>query len=131
MGERGLRVIVCGGRDFCKTDVESAFLYLTLDLIHAKTPIGHVWHGNARGVDSCSGIWAWRRKVQCTPVPARWKDEGKSAGPKRNQRMLGQSIDLVIAFPGGRGTDDMIRRAEKAGVTVKRIAYPANPTPTP
>jgi len=29
--------------------------------------------------------------------------------------------ELVLAFPGGSGTADMVRRAEEAGVTVKRI----------
>ena len=31
--------------------------------------------------------------------------------------------DLVVAFPGGTGTADMIRRAKKAGVEVKEIKY--------
>jgi hypothetical protein len=30
-------------------------------------------------------------------------------------------VDLVIAFPGGAGTADMIRRAEAAGIEVRRI----------
>jgi UDP-N-acetylmuramoylalanine-D-glutamate ligase len=29
--------------------------------------------------------------------------------------------DLVVAFPGGRGTTDMISRAKKAGVKVMEI----------
>jgi hypothetical protein len=29
--------------------------------------------------------------------------------------------DLVLAFPGGRGTADMIQRAEAAGVPVQRL----------
>ncbi len=29
--------------------------------------------------------------------------------------------DLVIAFPGGKGTADMVARAEKAGVPVQRV----------
>lgn len=45
-----------------------------------------------------------------------------AAGPIRNQHMLDiGKPDVVLAFPGGRGTEDMIRRAEKAGVPVKRI----------
>ena len=30
--------------------------------------------------------------------------------------------DLVIAFPGGRGTADMVRKANRAGVKVVEIA---------
>jgi hypothetical protein len=29
--------------------------------------------------------------------------------------------DLVVAFPGGKGTADMVRRARKANVPVKEI----------
>ena len=29
--------------------------------------------------------------------------------------------DLVIAFPGGRGTENMIKQAEAAGIPVRRI----------
>jgi len=36
--------------------------------------------------------------------------------------MLGHSPDLVLAFPGGRGTADMVSRATKAGVRVVEIA---------
>jgi hypothetical protein len=32
----------------------------------------------------------------------------------------GGKPDLVITFPGGRGTADMVRRAEKAGIEVTR-----------
>jgi acyl-CoA synthetase (NDP forming) len=57
-----------------------------------------------------------------TSFPANWKKHGKSAGPIRNQLMLDVGKpDLVIAFPGGSGTADMIRRARKAGVPVKEI----------
>ena len=29
--------------------------------------------------------------------------------------------DIVVAFPGGRGTADMVKRAEDAGVRVIRV----------
>jgi hypothetical protein len=38
--------------------------------------------------------------------------DGRAAGPRRNQRMLEDfRPDLVVAFPGGRGTAYMVRRA--------------------
>ena len=37
----------------------------------------------------------------------------------RNARMLAEGKpDLVVAFPGGRGTADMVAQARKAGVRV-------------
>jgi hypothetical protein len=123
----GLRVIVCGGRDYMDWDAGFA----ALDKIHAETPIEFVFHGNARGADSIASAWASepmraRRGVRNCPCPAQWAKHGKSAGPKRNQAMLGNGIDLVIAFPGGRGTADMVRRARAAGVSV---VEPMSPTP--
>src|SRR5262249_16770583 len=45
-----------------------------------------------------------------------WDELGKKAGPLRNQRMLDEGKpDLVVAFPGGGGTKDMVRRAVQAG----------------
>jgi hypothetical protein len=50
-------------------------------------------------------------------------EEGKAAGSIRNQRMLDaeKHIDVVVAFPGGRGTADMVRRARAAGIHVLEI----------
>ena len=46
-----------------------------------------------------------------------WKKYGKKAGPLRNQQMLEEGKpDLVVAFPGGNGTADMVRRAKKANI---------------
>jgi hypothetical protein len=112
-----MRVIVCGGRDF----FDSNKGFAALDAVHAATPIKHLWHGNARGADSIADAWARARGVNVHPVPADWQKYGRRAGPKRNQNMLGQCPDLVIALPGGRGTADMVRRAKNAGVPVKEI----------
>lgn len=49
-----------------------------------------------------------------TRLEARVQAEG--AGPIRNSFMLALGPDLVLAFPGGRGTADMVRQASEAGV---------------
>jgi hypothetical protein len=52
---------------------------------------------------------------------AEWDKHGRAAGPIRNQQMLDDGKpDLVLAFAGGRGTDDMCRRAREAGIEVRR-----------
>ncbi len=53
---------------------------------------------------------------------ALWERHGRAAGVIRNQAMLDYGIDLVLAFPGGRGTADMVRRARSAGVAVAAVA---------
>ena len=50
--------------------------------------------------------------------PADWAKHGKAAGPIRNAEMLTEFLpDYIVAFPGGKGTADMLRKAEKARVT--------------
>ncbi len=112
-----MRVIVCGGRNY----QDREHIYSVLDEMHARVPLTTLIHGNARGVDSYANEWA-AGKVQTLTFTPLWEEYGKSAGPKRNQRMLNDGKpDIVVAFPGGRGTADMIARAEAAGVKVVRI----------
>ena len=60
------------------------------------------------------------RAVWCETYPAAW-DRGRRAGPERNQRMIeiGEP-DGGVAFPGGCGTADMVRKARAAGLVVWR-----------
>ena len=74
-------------------------------------------HGAAPGADRLAGRWAVARRVPCKGYPAQWDRLGRAAGPLRNQQMLAcEHVDLVVAFPGDKGTEDMLRRALKAGI---------------
>lgn len=118
-GRAPIRVLVCGGRDFSNKHQ----LYTELDRIHAETPISCIIEGGAAGADYLAARWSVRANLNDhARYPADWTMHGRAAGPIRNQRMLDEGKpDLVVAFPGGRGTADMVRRAEKAGVPVVRI----------
>lgn len=109
------RVLVCGGRDY--TDLNRVW-----DVLDEIKP-SHVIEGGARGADDLASRWAFSREVPCDTYPANWEAHGPAAGPIRNQYMLiDGKPDLVVAFPGGRGTADMVRRARKAGIPVREIA---------
>lgn len=110
-----MTVLVCGGRNFGNR----WWLYTALDALHDWKPIDVLIHGDARGADHLAGEWARDRKVPCRRYPADWEKHGKSAGPRRNQQMLDEGRpDLVMAFPGGAGTRDMVTRAKRAGIRV-------------
>jgi hypothetical protein len=119
-----MRVLVCGGRDFHDYRF-FAFRMNELEAEYGRFDV--LIHGGAKGADHCSYLWAnspWANR-SVLPFAADWKAHGKSAGPKRNQKMLDEGKpDLVIAFPGGRGTSDMVRRAKKAGIEVIEVAKP-------
>jgi hypothetical protein len=113
------RVLVCGGRNYSDMDR----LFSVLGAEHAVNPIDDLIHGAAKGADMLAHEWAYRNNVRMHPFLADWETYGRRAGVLRNQRMLDEGRpDLVIAFPGGRGTADMVRRAERAGIHVTQIA---------
>lgn len=115
-GGVSLRVLVCGGRDFKDRD----FIHNTLCDLHAKRgPFEVVIHGDATGADSEAEIWASLMNIKSLPFRPDWHTHGKAAGPIRNQRMiLDGRPDLVVAFPGGRGTADMVNQARKNQIEV-------------
>jgi hypothetical protein len=113
-----MRVLVCGGRYFADAEL----LNRTLDELHDKTRITLLIHGAQRGADKLAGSWARGRIVPVKEFPADWRKHGNSAGPIRNRQMLKEGKpDLVIAFPGGVGTADMMEQARAAGVEVREV----------
>lgn len=114
-------VVACGGRGYD----DAAFVDHTLDGIHDNRGIAKLVTGGASGADLLSERWATRRKVPNVMYGADWKRHGRKAGPMRNQEMLdAEKPDLVVAFPGGKGTADMVRRARAADVPVIEVSPP-------
>lgn len=114
-------VLVCGGREF----TGAAFVYATLDRLHALYQFSLVIEGDARGADRLGGEWADSRGIPHMKYPADWENLGRAAGPIRNAQMLREGRpDLVVAFPGGRGTAHMVRIAREAGVEVIEVDFP-------
>lgn len=109
------RVLVCGGRDFN----DPLTLGSWLGGIAKRQGISALIHGGARGADFMAAEFAKWSGIPVEEYPADWRTHGKAAGPIRNQRMLDEAKpDLVVAFRGGSGTADMVRRARAAGVEV-------------
>ena len=109
-----MRVLVCGGRDFA----EPVKLRAKLDTLHRKG-MTVVIQGGAKGADYVAKMWAEDNGVNSIQVNAEWEKYGKAAGHIRNSIMLKQGQpDLVLATRGGRGTANMIKQANNAGVPV-------------
>jgi predicted Rossmann-fold nucleotide-binding protein len=114
-----MRVIVCGGRNYW----DRVLAYAVLDKLHRQKGIDAIIQGGANGADTLASEWADSRSVRNIQFDADWESHGNFAGPMRNRRMLEEGRPaLVIAFPGGRGTADMVKKARKAGVQVVEIA---------
>jgi hypothetical protein len=127
-----MRILVCGGRDYSYYDN-----YITMcevmdeiceeyDLFYDdgtyQMPDANkltIIHGGARGADNLIDRWAVARGLPMEVYPAEWHKYGNKAGFVRNMQMLSEGKpDLVVAFPGGRGTAHMVTIAEKHGVPV-------------
>jgi hypothetical protein len=122
----GKRVLVCGGRDFTNRD----FVWNTLsDLDATRGPFAVVIHGCATGVDSEAALVAEmlaeikrEPRTKALGFRADWQKYGKAAGPIRNCRMLVEGKpDFVIAFPGGKGTANLVKKARSMRIEVIEV----------
>ena len=128
-----MRVAVCGGREFS----DRKRVFEALDTVHEATPIAELMHGDCRGADRLAAEWAGARGIPISAYPADWNNidlpgakirvrNGRpydaTAGFRRNLRMLIEGApQLVIAFPGGPGTEHMVAQAFKRDLAVLSV----------
>ena len=97
-------VLVCGGRDFN----DYKFVERELDKLDLS-PEDTIVNGDAKGADKLAQIYAFHHGIKYRNFPAQWNKYGASAGPIRNRQMFDETKpNVVVAFPGGRGTFDMV-----------------------
>ena len=112
-------------------------MFAALDAMHAQEPITRLAHGacgwdrdrpatctpdKLEGADRWAHEWATERGVPVQTYAAKWTAQGRSAGPRRNGEMLHQERpNVVVAFPGARGTADLIRQAESMRLRVTQV----------
>ena len=113
--------IICGGRDFANQEMFNAAMeHLTVK--HGLPQC--VVNGGAQGADMMARHWGERLALDVKTEEANWSKYGNAAGPIRNQAMLDKySPDLVVAFPGGKGTADMVKRGRAAGVQIAEVTW--------
>lgn len=119
-----MRILICGSRKW--KDGQFIRQKLAQALIRSAFFVDSVViHGGAAGADTLGGEAARFLMVDRIEVfKPNWNKYGKSAGFKRNQQMLTEGKpDLVLAFQlnNSSGTQDMIDRAQKAGVPVQKF----------
>lgn len=134
-----MKLLVTGTRQLESADDRRTVRKAIVDLIHEHQP-EVIIHGAAAGVDSYVAATAATLDVPTDAHPAKWREHNscrcpetaaycREAGSRRNQEMLELKPDLVVAFPGprSRGTWDMVRRAEVAGIEVQINYLTGNP----
>lgn len=107
-------IIITGGRDYDDwAMVQDVLLFLNPGL---------VIQGGAEGADKLAKEWCEYNNVNCVQIDADWNTHGKSAGPKRNLKMVQDFPKaIIVAFPGGKGTENCIKTAVGFNRIVMRI----------
>lgn len=120
--ENFMKILVCGGRDY---NDRTSFYYYMDDIAKLYGRPITIIEGGARGADRMAQEFAKADGYDLETYPADWKKHGKAAGPIRNKQMLDEGKpDLVVAFPGGKGTQNMVEQAKKANIPVESITKP-------
>lgn len=125
---------MCGSRN--ATDPGCVYACLG----HIARVVGYpsmVLVGDAPGIDTYARRWAQAHGIPGLLHRADWLRHGRAAGPIRNARMLenllscrpehrwlrphSAEVPLVVAFPGGSGTYDMVQRARAVEIEVIEV----------
>ena len=125
--EKEVFVTVAGPRDYTNKEFVDKMLEEILSDILAKEvlPI-HIVEGGAYGVDSLAKLYALQNELPYTEIKADWDKYGRSAGPRRNQKMAEMSDYCIVFFKGSRGSASMITEALKKNVPVYVISISEN-----
>ena len=110
-----MKLVVCGGRYEILTPGRQKWLWRFI----VENDCREVVTGGCRGIDREVHAWADTNLLNAKVFEADFANLGRSAGPRRNAEMAAYG-DLLVAFPGGRGTADMVRKMTAAGKRVAR-----------
>lgn len=102
-----MKAIIAGGRDRMITD----FGFKSID----QFSLSEIVSCGASGIGHSGELYAEDRGILCTVFQADWKSYGRRAGPIRNS-LMADYADMLIIFPGGRGTTSMVGQAKSRGL---------------
>ncbi len=115
------KIMVTGGRDYKDRAVVDKALNMYYHDVCKQGPTLLI-HGDAFGADHLAKKWQYSHaKVFEAPVNVNsdhWRALGPKAGPIRNPLMISMQPDILIAFPGGKGTANATKLARAAGIPV-------------
>ena len=111
-----LNVIVAGGRNYSDYKAVKTKLDNFRSTLKPGTEV-NIISGGATGADSLGERYAKENNLDIRRFSADWNQHGKAAGPIRNEQMATEG-DVLISFPGGTGTKNMIKNMRNRGKRV-------------
>lgn len=116
------RILICGGRDFDDWKLFTQAIEKHVGIFRGPNPDITIIQGGAKGADFLAKVYAKFVGFSQVEYPADWNTYRKAAGMIRNKQMLSEGKpNLVIAFPGGAGTANMVSLAKAANVPVVQV----------
>ncbi len=129
-GKQNFNVVVAGGREY--ENYPELTQKLDRIISELNLPPGmniNIVSGGAKGADTLAEKYAQEKGYGLQVFPADWENLGLSAGMQRNRQMA-EVGDVLVAFPGGTGTENMIQQmTQDFGKPAYRASNFINPTP--
>lgn len=108
-----MKILVCGDRNWRN-------VFRILEVLSSWPKDSIIIEGGARGADTLARVVADKLNLEWIEVKADWQIYGKSAGPRRNRKMLDLDPDVVIGFhndiSSSKGTRDTLNEAVRRGI---------------
>lgn len=116
-----MHIIIAGSRNFNDYSVVEKEMMSYIGKFIGKIEM-EIISGGASGVDALGEHFAKEHHLALKVVPADWKKYGRSAGPRRNEKMARMAGTLVAFWDGkSQGTKNMIDNAKKQGLCIKVV----------
>lgn len=120
------RIIIAGSCSF--NDYGLMCRYLDKYLFDYVNDEIEIVSGHASGADSLGERYATEHNIKLTIFEAKWKEQGRKAGPIRNTKMVEyayQNNGELIAFWNGKshGTMDTINKVKRKGMKCNIVLY--------
>lgn len=125
MSERRI-IVVTGSRHLASRWM--LYMFAQKALREAMEGATHLIHGGASGADNIAEGIAQTMQIDSTIVRAHWRQYGKAAGPRRNDRLAALAKSLAadghavhcfaLPLPDSTGTVDCMRKMADAGIIV-------------
>lgn len=112
------KIIIAGGRNYVGNLKDVVAVTALLEsLLESYGKQLEIVSGGCEGADQWGEVLADVCGIKYKRFPADWRQYGRAAGPIRNKEMVDYA-DVLIALPGGDGTDNVVELAKKDGMLV-------------
>jgi hypothetical protein len=109
-------IIVTGGAGFC----DRARIYAELSATHNLYPITRMLVSDASKAEKIAAGWAGEMGIPVATFMLDYTMPRLDAVALRHQLMICQQPNLVLAFPGGASTADLINQSKLAEIKIVR-----------